>query len=184
MCGDKKKLLHVWCYKCWGISTCILLSFKIADINLQLSSGTGWTRRLGSCSRSSGAQQWRSWPSETAGCLLEPKELRIRVLLSRWVLRGTDPKPHTLLSALATDLKKTTTYSWSWCTVRCLPRSGWFSLVFAISALRTVRAVTSMKAGLSLWRWTAAFLFGPLWKDNRAWSFHMQSLPEDQNECH
>lgn len=51
-----------------------------------------------------------------------------------------------------------------------------------ISAWRTVRAVTSMKAGLSLWRWTAAFLFGPLWKDNRAWLFHMQSSPEDQND--
>lgn len=36
-----------------------------------------------------------------------------------------------------------------------------------------------MKAGLSLWRWTAAFLFEALWKDNRAWSIHMQSPPED-----
>ncbi|CAG07444.1 unnamed protein product [Tetraodon nigroviridis] len=44
-----------------------------------------------------------------------------------------------------------------------------------------VRAVTSMKAGPSLWRWTAAFLFGPLWKDNGARSSHTQSSPKDQN---
>lgn len=41
--------------------------------------------RLGNCLRNSGAQWQRSWLSETAGCLLEPKASKIKVLLSRYV---------------------------------------------------------------------------------------------------
>lgn len=137
---------------------------------------TGWTKRLGDCSRSSGAQQWRSWPSETAGYLLEPKASRIKVLLSRWVPQLSDAKRHSLISPPHMHKSLETLRNES--TLRCLPRAGWLSLV-AISAWRTVKAITSMKAGLSLWRWTAAFLFGPLWKDNRAWLIHRQSSPED-----
>lgn len=45
----------------------------------------------------------------------------------------------------------------------CLP------VVVPISEWRTVRAATSMKVGLSLWRWMAAFHCGHPWKDNSAW---------------
>lgn len=41
--------------------------------------------RLGNCLRNSEAQWQRSWLSETAGCLLEPKASKIKVLLSRYV---------------------------------------------------------------------------------------------------
>jgi len=44
----------------------------------------------------------------------------------------------------------------------CLP------LVAPVSVWRTVRAATSMKAGLSLWRWMAVFLCGHPWKDSSA----------------
>lgn len=46
---------------------------------------SGWMKSLDGFLRSSGAQLWRIWPLETAGCLLEPRVLRIRVPLSRFV---------------------------------------------------------------------------------------------------
>lgn len=182
MCGDKKHE-HMLFIK--DLSSPF---FKKPMLTFSSPLVTGWTMRLGGCLRSWGAQRWRSWPSETAGFLLEPKALRIRVPSSRWVPHVTDPKLHTLISpphlyesvmTVIRNQRAEASTLWDvYPDVVGLP-----SVV--ISAWRTVRAATSMKAGLSLWRWMAAFLFGPLWKDNRAWSFHMQSSPEDQmTECH
>lgn len=60
---------------------------------------TGWTTSLGGCLRIWGARPWRSWPSETAGCLSEPKASRIRVPLSRYVTINANPRPWGLITS-------------------------------------------------------------------------------------